>query len=274
MKQNYEKIKQLRRRTLLRKPSSSGVKQPASRCLTNRRMISGEMMTISTTESTFSSSTGADLGLIEILVYFCYRFCLITSRLAVLALICYLFQHWLFVAIATHVLLTYLGSLTCLTFPKRDFSSKSSRLHKQLTLFIACLLSFVDLFASQLAEIANFRKIVAYYMLYFAQNVGVSTYWLVRTILDAREDDLSRLNHHHHPENDSDVFTNNNHTVLVRSASSTSTSSSSFSPVSSTTTVCYATLVYLCIILFTLFGLILKFLHLHILRKRRRSQRV
>lgn len=236
-------------------------------------MISGEMMTISTTESTCSSSTGADLGLIEILVYFCYRFCLITSRLAVLALICYLFQHWLFVAIATHVLLTYLGSLTCLTFAKRDFTSKSSRLHKQLTLFIACLLSFVDLFASQLAEIANFRKIVAYYMLYLAQNVGVSTYWLVRTILDARQDD--EVNHHR-PENDSDVFTkNSNHTILVRSASSSlASSSSSFSSVSSTTTVCYATLVYLCIILFTLFGLILKFLHLHILRKRRRSQRV
>jgi hypothetical protein len=40
---------------------------------------------------------------------------------------------------------------------------------------------------------------------------------------------------------------------------------------SPTTYACYATLIYLCIILFTIFGLILKFLHLHILRKRYRK---
>ena len=46
-----------------------------------------------------------------------------------------------------------------------------------------------------------------------------------------------------------------------------STSDDEFQP---STFACYATLIYLCIILLTIFGLILKFLHLHILRKRYR----
>lgn len=271
MKQNYEKIKQLRRSLRVDKKLKPQQQQQQTQPQQYRR---GDDVELSMSSRT-SMSSQPDLGLIEILVYFCYRFCLITSRLAVLALICYLFQHWLFIALASHILLTYLSSFACL-----NRSSTNSRLHQQLTLFIACLLSFVDLFANQLTELSNFRKIVAYYILYLAQNVAVCTYWLVRTIFDAAILPTESL-----PEIGLNSTTTRtpqqpvllkpssslNHTNLIRSSlssSSLSSSSSSFSPVSPTTTVCYATLVYLCIILFTMFGLILKFLHLHILRKR------
>ena len=205
----------------------------------NRNLSSNEKPFIPLNESSQEVERSPDLGLIEILVYFCYRFCLIISRLAALALVCYLFQQWMFVFLAGHVLLVYLSSFMCLSS-----SATKSCLHQQISHFIVCLLSFVDLFSSQIAELANFRKVIAYYALYFVQNVSVCTYWLVRTVYEAQ------LNRNHKP---------------------TDSNSNSASLFISSTTTCYATLVYLCIILFTIFGLILKFLHLHILRKRYRQ---
>lgn len=204
----------------------------------NRNLSSNEKPFIPLNESSQEVvERSPDLGLIEILVYFCYRFCLIISRLAALALVCYLFQQWMFVFLAAHVLLVYLSSFMCLSS-----SATKSCLHQQISHFIVCLLSFVDLFSSQIAELANFRKVIAYYALYFVQNVSVCTYWLVRTVYEAQLNQKPKA-----PDaNSSSLF------------------------ISSTTT-CYATLVYLCIILFTIFGLILKFLHLHILRKRYRQ---
>lgn len=177
------------------------------------------------------------LGPVEILVYFCYRFCLITSRLAILGLFWYLFNEWLFLFVIVHILLGYLCSFCTV----KEITSKS-KLNQHLTLFIICLLSFVDLFMNQLTELYHIRKIFFYYILYFVQNVSILTYWLVRTILGSRQLEM-----------------NSNQTETEKTFRLTPAM-----------TACYATLIYLCVILFTIFGLILKFLHLHILRKRYR----
>lgn len=243
-----------------------------------------------------------DLGLIEILVYFCYRFCLITSRLATLALVCYLFQQWLFAAVACHVLIAYCTSFLTLTTTTPVTTKKQqqqqqnitkSRLNRQLTLFIVCLLSFLDLFANQLSEMANLRKVFAYYVLYFAQNLSVCTYWLVHTIVEARQSEANVANaekQHYSASAGSSKSSADLVSVLLSSnqqqqqlvapktaALFTTSSNQTLEHqqyyslvVSPTATACYATLVYLCIILFTTFGLILKFLHLHIIRKRYR----
>lgn len=244
MKQNYERMKKLNGLTANR---SNGKKRMGKRAVNRRCEVNREL------GDPEQCGNEPDLGLIEILVYFCYRFCLLTSRLATLALVCYLFQQWLFIALAAHILITYCSSCACLSVPRPPHS----RLRQQLSLFVVCLLSFVELFAHQRTELANFRKCVAYYTLYLAQNVAVSTYWLVRTVLDVQPRPTSDL---------IPILANSvNHTAIP------SESTSAYPPVSPTTTMCYATLVYLCIILFTMFGLILKFLHLHILRKRRRQ---
>lgn len=299
MKQNYEQIKQqLRNRE---RNSNSNSSSSRSRVRINRSRNKKPIMTNLNYSSKQKRNVQCedddlegqsqlrdekqlqqpDLGLIEILVYFCYRFCLITSRLAALALLCYLFQQWLFAALAGHIVLIYLSSFMCLSTSSP--SSSVSRLRKQMSLFVVCLLGFVDLFANQLTEMANFRKVIAYYALCFVQNVVVCSYWLARTIIESRQPDSSSSTSTRAPTTATSnrnqqllvkqTATSFNHSALIhRGAAATSSSSSLVSPVSPATTTCYATLVYLCIILFTTFGLILKFLHLHILRKRYRRR--
>ncbi len=286
----------------------------------------------------------SSLGSIEILVYFCYKFCLITSRLAILALFWYLFNEWLLLAVLVHIFTCYL--CTCFTstinstasstkssnsspakfisifstqkflkeykklFKQNSSSgfgqasyepsgssndkssfllSSSSKINQHLTLFIVCLLSFIDLFVNQLSEFYHLRKCIVYYMICFAQNISILTYWLVRTIINARREQEESIMNTKNLANQSGLLN-----ILIKSTTSAE-QESDFSAFFSTTSVididsgiassqpatgliyspttyaCYATLIYLCIILFTIFGLILKFLHLHILRKRYRK---
>ena len=297
-------------------------------------------------------SNKKNLGLIEILVYFCYKFCLISSRLSILAIFWYLFQGWLILAVIIHVTVSYTSSLCfkdCFNlnthyssnriragkkhnneshenmikkvknlssndkkgFSKgREFdlivdssltstmassgehvlkleneiSSKENRskLSKRLSFFIICLLGCVDLFMNQLSEIQHIRKVILYYVFYFVQNFVLLTYWFVRSITSERLKSKEK-----HVENNQSSATstfsstsneiylqnkNNNFLFIVKTLTTVSSNlksdvSSNFWPNQYS---CYATLIYLFIILFTIFGLILKFLHLHILRKRYR----
>lgn len=264
-------------------------------------------------EESFESSKIMNLGLVEILVYFCYKFCLITSRVAAISLFWYSFHEWIVVAIVAHILILYI--ITLLTMNLNELSTpdnkhheiflhkkkesgskiekctkngfevivnssseissnsdtvvtaiqktnfpKSSRLKQHLILFITCLLSFVDLFMNQLSEIFYMKKIICYYVLYLVQNVAILTYWLVKTIMKTQASD----NKYTSPETNEP---SHKYFLMIKSLENDSSDSGSFL----TPITCYAILIYLCIILFTIFGLVLKFLHLHILRKRYRQ---
>ena len=100
---------------------------------------------------------------------------------------------------------------------------------------------------NQLSELYHIRKVFVYYLIYLVQNVSVLSYWLVRIVLNAK--------YEREREN-------------LKLASTTVAAASLSDVASSTAYVCYATIIYFCIVLFTIFGLVLKFLHLHILRKR------
>lgn len=284
-----------------------------------------------------------NLGLVEILVYFCYRFCLIISRLSVIAVFWYLFNEWVLLAALAHVLFGYLSnfftikanSTTTKSFILENNKSKKelliesktnesneqryeliidsaassldknqigietavisindanlkkkSKINQHLTLFIICLLSFIDLFMNQLSELYHIKKVFVYYSLHFLQNFTVLTYWLVKTIMNARsqlekqtqsgmnENYLTKSSYtsEHNESLISAILKSSLTTPLSQlkqnQAQLTTGNATFYSP---TTYACYATLIYLCIILFTIFGLVLKFLHLHILRKRYRK---
>jgi hypothetical protein len=260
-------------------------------------------------DNDFQQQQQNNLGLIEILVYFCYKFCLIISRLAIIGLFWYMFREWLVIVVLAHILFSYL--IICISKcgkkrKKHDekmlktnlkdfnnlivnsslsssssneqvskseqtiFKNKRSKLSKHLTLFIICLLSCIDLFMNQLSEIYHIRKVVVYYVLYFIQNFSVLTYWLIKSIMNAR------IQYEKDSSNTSTTNSNNkNFVFILKSLTTVSSSLSSSSNLKSeifnftpTQYACYATLIYLFICLFTIFGLILKFLHLHILRKR------
>jgi hypothetical protein len=272
-----------------------------------------------------------NLGLVEVLVYFCYRFCLITSRLSVIALFWYLFNEWLLLAVFIHIFVGFLCTFFTIKSKKNPINSyildrklhqerqiknekmtssdnsdhfglivessssssssssdgitteativslnaidsdqkKTSKLNQHLTVFIVCLLSFIDLFMNQLSELHHMRKVFVYYLIYLIQNVSVLTYWLVTTIMKAK----------FHLE--SEDITPNHSKPILKTFTATSITEKALTfdddtmtimkNVSPTTYVCYATIIYMCIILFTIFGLVLKFLHLHILRKRFRK---
>ena len=353
----YELMKQIHSMALL-KNTRSKLKSGTSNNL--QREEAGFLLPVSSrrfqhtsAEEKESESKLKNLGLIEILVYFCYKFCLITSRLSILALFWYLFNEWLLFAVMVHIFLCYL-SMCCTSVinngPKSDgtfkaisiFStqnllkdykklfnqrklnnsvyyeneagaamlnsgtkssflrSSSSKINQHLTLFIVCLLSFIDLFVNQMCEFCHLKKCILYYIVFFAQNLTILTFWLVKTILGARleqENALPSLSSPfvEHGENKSNFYFNtkmpNGNSLLNMLIKSTIPVTNSvygndiemnsdgiFSAEASTvvmfspaTYACYATLIYLCIILFTIFGLILKFLHLHILRKRYRK---
>ena len=275
-------------------------------------------------EEKHTESKLLNLGLVEILVYFCYKFCLIMSRLAAIALFWYLFREWIVVAICGHIFTLYLVSLCTmnindLSTPDNkhheialehgnkidvinrhgfkvivnsaselsDISNdtivtslntgekKFSRFKQHLILFITCLLSFVDLFMNQLSEIFYIKKIMGYYVLYFIQNLAVLTYWLVTIIISFRtSSSVSNLL----AADELDPIENDESSKLYEMIKSQVAGESSVSydgqnveafmneyltPVS-----CYAIVICLSVMLFTVFGLVLKFLHLHILRKR------
>ena len=331
----------------------------------------------------FNESKLNNLGLVEILVYFCYKFCLITSRLAIISLFWYLFNEWLLLAFTIHVLISYLStfltirnnekrsrvkiddtlyfndsvliknkanlgkenenfntstdkSLT-LEKNKKGFNDSlkvdsslssneaimvtvslantlehkpSSKLNQHLTLFIICLLSFIDLFMNQLSEIYHIKKVVTYYVIYLVQNLSVLTYWLIKSIMNAREQlELQQLQPQssHLNLNNSERFRKNeeiltesvydsnnsnlNRNILLILKSSSSplstasnilkqpqqqsliavSSSSQSTLITPATFACYTSVIYLCFVLFTIFGIVLKFLHLHINRKRFRK---
>lgn len=247
-----------------------------------------------------------NLGLVEILVYFCYKFCLITSRLAAIALFWYLFREWILVAILCHIFILYTVSLCTMNINdlstpdnkhhdivldnnhvtsgcivnKHGFKvivnsaselsqasnesvlttkllgqKKFSRFKQHLILFITCLLSYVDLFMNQLSEIFYIKKIICFYGLYFVQNMVVLTYWLVTVVLSFRTKMAA---------GDEDILYENDDGYGV-AKNVAAFMNEYLTPVS-----CYAIVIYLSVVLFTIFGLVLKFLHLHILRRRYR----
>jgi hypothetical protein len=291
----------------------------------NQPELNSNEANLSEKESRQLEQSKFNLGLIEILVYFCYKFCLITSRLSIIAIFWYLFNEWLVLALLAHVTIIFLSTYMTNSKEKREnrivllnrspnnhktnsnqsscedvkltekmdtavvsnassaqttITSKKSKLNELLTLFIICLISTVDLFMNQLSELRHLRKVLVYYVFYFVQNVSVLTYWLVMTILNANNETsnqsiMSVTKSYTKPqENRTNLLA-----VLVQSSAQSSgiqsqqasdISTSMAAVFSAKTYACYATLIYLCIILFTVFGLVLKFLHLHILRKRYR----
>ncbi|RNA29980.1 hypothetical protein BpHYR1_028417 [Brachionus plicatilis] len=190
------------------------------------------------------------LGIIELLVYFCFKFCLITSRLCILALFWYLFNQLLLVFVSVHILLLFVSNMGALwpnsntniqkkkhastssnsnpnlepkSDPKSDTKSSSkSKLNDLLTIKIISVLGLVDLFINQTSELKNIKRVFAYYLFNFVQNTLILTYWLVNVL---------------HSEH-------------------------------ATQKICYTTLIYLSVLLFNVFGLILKYLHIHIIKKR------
>ncbi len=294
------------------------------------------------------------LGIVEILVYFCFRFCLVCSRLAVVALFWYLFNEWLFIAILAHVFLAFmlnfllslkmkfktdisandtrhinksneisnteknllnnknnniknerlsklidLSSSKSSSLNKHNFNqsmltkiktSQASKLNQYSTLLIICMLSFIDLFINQFNEIYHIKKVLIYYFLYFMQNLTVLTYWLLVTILDTQQKNYDTINQNERSVNSNIIgvqfkasYSNGSSVsplsplVFEHSNKFSEVSESSLPPnslindVSSSTYACYATLIYLCIVLLNIFGLVLKFLHLHILHRRYRK---
>lgn len=249
-----------------------------------------------------------NLGLVEILVYFCYKFCLITSRLAVIALFWYSFREWMLVAILCHIFILYAVSLCTVNIndlstpdnkhhdivldnnhvtagsivnrhgfkvivnsaselsqasnesvltTKLSGQKRFSRFKQHLILFITCLLSYVDLFMNQLSEIFYIKKIICFYALYFVQNMVVLTYWLVTVVLSFRTKVAGGDEDILYESNDGSGYEVTKNVAALMNEYLT--------PVS-----CYAIVIYLSVVLFTIFGLVLKFLHLHILRRRYR----
>ncbi|CAF0834455.1 unnamed protein product [Brachionus calyciflorus] len=163
------------------------------------------------------------LGAIELLVYFCYKFCLITSRLSILALFWYLFNEWIILFITAHIFLLFTSTLTCV-FGNNE-NEKRSKLNDLVTLKIICLLGIVDLFMNQTSELKNINRVLGYYLLNFMENSVILTYWLIKILWNEQAQQK----------------------------------------------ICYTTLVYLSVLLFNVFGLILKYLHVHIMKKRYRK---
>lgn len=272
-----------------------------------------------------------NLGLVELIVYFCYKFCLITSRLAVLALFWYMFSEWVLLAGSVHILVCYLSTscsqstldsatrakLISVFFTQKlateykslfdrqksnnshrrhDESSiyienggssstsslssimltSSSKINQHLSLFIVSLLSLIELFSNQLSEFYNLKRCIVYYVVCFVQNLTVLTYWLVKTTQTARREQEKTGGQPSHNKllnllfrTSTDVYDDeSSKSETLRAIVNNGGSSIIDNPQSPTVYACYATLIYLCIILFTIFGLILKFLHMHIVRKR------
>lgn len=176
------------------------------------------------------------LGAIELLVYFCYKFCIITSRLSVLAIFYYLFNEWLLVFVSVHILILFLTSLKCLFFNNENETIKTNKLNDLVTLKIICLLGICDLFMNQTSELKNMKKVFAYYLLNFVENSLILTYWLLKIV------------------------------GVDTLATATTTTKATEQQIQQK--ICYTTLIYLSVILFNVFGLILKFLHVHIMKKR------
>ncbi len=214
-----------------------------------------------------------NLGLVEVLVYFCYKFCLIVSRVATLSLFWYLFREWLGLALFLHIAFLYTTTLLTVnlndlttpenfTKPTQQPPQQCSGLKQHLVLFITCLLGCVDLFMNQLSEIFYLKKVVGYYVIYFLQNLVVLTFWLVKTVLESRKALLIEQD-----ELEQDETGNRNKLILYSGKMDKLLGNFAeyLTPIT-----CYAGLIYLCVVLFSVFGLVLKFLHLHILRKRYR----
>ena len=243
------------------------------------------------------------LGLVEILIYFCYKFCLLTSRLAVIALFWYLFGHWLLLAAFVHIGFFYCAAWLSIDLPElgsptqpptgdSSFHSstseisaeaavcrKTSKPRQHLNLYISCLLGCMDLFSNQTIEMRHATKIALFYFVYFMQNLTLMSYWLVSSIMSVNngnipDNQLSRSSSSSSSTrtlNTSKAVSVNNKFLFILKpappvAAVLSGEDGSYAPVT-----CYVTLVYLCVMLLTVFGLVLKFLHLHILRKRYRK---
>jgi hypothetical protein len=230
--------------------------------------------TVSVRSTKNGSSKLLNLGLVEVLVYFCYKFCLIVSRVVVLALFWYLFREWLGLAVCLHVALLYTTALLTINMnenflqqqkvPKEQQQtvvSSGSRLKQHLVLFITCVLGCVDLFMNQLSEVFYMKKIVGYYVVYFVQNMAVMTYWLTRTVVESRQAVLTERQQ----VLEEDEESGSGNKFILYSGGKGLAFSEYLTPVT-----CYAGLIYVCVVMFTVFGLVLKFLHLHILRKRYR----
>jgi len=213
------------------------------------------------------------LGLIEILIYFCYKFCLLTSRLVTIAFIWYLYQEWLLVIMGVHVLIVYVASFAPrsrkadrrLGVPAQ--SSKRSKINDHITMFVISLLSVVDLFMNQISEVYHMHRVVLYYALYFAQNIAATALWIYKTMLHNFSTSTKSSSHasfqvDHLDRTGTDVQTANNF-IFGNNSSTFLFNLHSF----------YAILIFLSIVFLTGFGLVLKLLHLHILKQRFKNLR-
>lgn len=169
------------------------------------------------------------LGIIELLVYFCFKFCLITSRLCILALFWYLFNQLLLVFVCVHILILFVFNVNICFRQKKTTKQQStqslkpkSKLNDLITIKLVSILGLIDLFINQHIELNNTRQVFAYYLFNFVQNSLILTFWLVKLLYNEQTSEK--------------IF--------------------------------YTTLIYLSVLLFNVFGLVLKYLHIHIIKKR------
>lgn len=175
--------------------------------------------------------TTFSLGLLEILIFYCYKFCLILSRVLILIIFIQSFQlniYFILILLSIIFIINYL--IFNFKLSSTTTTTKISSLATPSRLIIIVFSIFSDLFfTSQYEDYLNLKRLYAYYFIYLCQNLTFLTYWLSQTLSFKREPSFIK---------------NSNESNY------------------------YYLLVYLSILLLQMFGFILKFLHLHIIKLR------
>lgn len=125
-----------------------------------------------------------------IFIRFCYKFCLLTTRLAIIAILWFLFNQSIFILLSMHIAIGYLicffkyGKVQNFNQNEKEFKTNTLKTLsvKHVSCLMISILSITDSFNDLIDEFSYFPNVHAYYIMYLIQNILVIIVWLWKTI--------------------------------------------------------------------------------------------
>jgi hypothetical protein len=122
-------------------------------------------------------------------VHFCYKFCFITSRVVIIAILWYLISEKLFIILTIHLLIGYFLCNFKYQSVKTTASMKKCKFSpsQHFSCLVISLLSFTDTFVDIIDRFQYFFNIHLYYLIYFIQNVSVILIWFYKVMINMQQ---------------------------------------------------------------------------------------
>ena len=126
-------------------------------------------------------------------IHFCYKFCFITSRLVIIAVLWFLVNEKIFILLFIHL---FIGYLLC-NFKYHHSNSNNSllngkdllkfKLKQHVSCFLISFLSLTDTFVDIIDRFQYFYNIHLYYLIYFFQNISIILIWFYKVMINMQQ---------------------------------------------------------------------------------------